>query len=124
MAAFDQLVEILDKAQKEIIVLMLMQSDDDDSTWDLADSTKTYLEDILIPCMDVILDQDRDAPAKLSDIKHLERAWDLSCTQHHVDNSSSDAKTKMQNSIDRLKDLMRNAYKNYPKYPVSDEHGA
>lgn len=123
MAAFDQLVDILDRAQKEIIVLMLMQGDDDDSTWDLADSTKTYLEDILIPCMDVILDQDKDAPPKLSDVKHLERAWTLSCTQHHVDNTGTDAKQKMQSGIDRIKDLMRKAHKNYPKYPVSDEHG-
>ena len=123
MAAFDQLVEILDRAQKEIIVLMLMQGDDDDSSWDLADSTKTYLEDILIPCMDVILDQDKDAPAKLSDIKYLERVWTLSSAQHHIKPLDNDSKGVMQAGIDRLKDLVRQAHKNYPKYPVLDEHG-
>ena len=83
MAAIDQLTELLTNTQREICVLLLMHSDDPESTWELPDNVKTYLEDVLMPAMDHIIEQDADKPANVEDIKRLNKVLELSAGMYY-----------------------------------------
>lgn len=83
MAAIDQLTELLTNTQREICVLLLMHSDDPESTWELPDNVKTYVEDVLMPAMDHIIEQDADRPANVDDIKRLNKVLELSAGMHY-----------------------------------------
>lgn len=102
MAAIDQLTELLTNTQREICVLLLMHSDDPESTWELPDNVKTYVEDVLMPAMDHIIDQDADKPANVEDIKRLNKVLELSAGMHYQEDDINEAETVELNPVVKL----------------------